>query len=139
MNNALYVAAEADPSIKREEVSILGPCFFAENDLNAGAAKSDQLTWGLTTWVRGSSNVGPDSIKDFSAYDVIDSLVSYYMDTDTFPNLNVGLTKIYLTIHIDFLKGRDDSRPFSWSTDGPEVSRSSKIDQERREATLLDW
>ncbi|KAF9038275.1 hypothetical protein BDZ89DRAFT_410525 [Hymenopellis radicata] len=89
MNNALYVAAEADPSIKREEISILGPCFFAENDLNAGAAKSDQLLWGLTTWVRGASNVGPSSIKDFSAYDVIDSLVDYYMDTDTFPNLNV--------------------------------------------------
>ncbi len=35
-------------------------------------------------------NVGPDSISEFSSYDVLDSLVDYYMDTDMYPNLNVS-------------------------------------------------
>ncbi|KAF8883662.1 hypothetical protein CPB85DRAFT_1233192 [Mucidula mucida] len=89
MNNALYVANANDSSLKREEISIMGPCFFNANDLSAGAAKSDQLVWGDTTWISGHYNIGPDSISEFSSYDVLDSLVDYYMDTDMYPNLNV--------------------------------------------------
>ncbi|KIY67859.1 hypothetical protein CYLTODRAFT_454068 [Cylindrobasidium torrendii FP15055 ss-10] len=86
MNNALYRAAAQD-GVDRSKVSIMAPCFFSQEDLAAGAAKDTQLTWGRTTWVSGHYNEGPSSVSDVSSYDVVDSLVSYYMDSSAFPNL----------------------------------------------------
>ncbi|KAK0209262.1 hypothetical protein DFS33DRAFT_520634 [Desarmillaria ectypa] len=86
-NNALYNATHNDPAIKRNEISILSPCFFDEADLEAGAAKNGQLLWGKTTWVDGHRNVAPDSISDFSSFYVLDALVAYYMNTTVYPNL----------------------------------------------------
>ncbi|KAF9027093.1 hypothetical protein BDZ89DRAFT_817906 [Hymenopellis radicata] len=88
MNNALYIAAEKDSGIKRSEVSIMGPCYFTEQDRDAGSARDDVLLWGDTTWASGFYNTGPDSIKKYSAFDVLDELVAYYMDRTNFPNLN---------------------------------------------------
>lgn len=90
MNNALYVANAADPTLSREEISIFAPCFFTTVDVQSGAAESDSLVWGDTTWVSGQKNVGPSGISDWSSFDVLDTLVEYYMDRDTYPNLNVS-------------------------------------------------
>ncbi|KAK0221242.1 hypothetical protein EDD85DRAFT_960409 [Armillaria nabsnona] len=89
INNALYKATYDDPSIKREHTSILGPCFFTEEDLTAGAAQDGQLLYGATTWIDGHHNVAPDSISDYSSFDVLDALVAYYMDKTLYPNLKV--------------------------------------------------
>ncbi|PBK59281.1 hypothetical protein ARMSODRAFT_899499 [Armillaria solidipes] len=89
INNALYNATYNDPTINREHISILGPCFFTEADLDAGAAQDGQLLYGATTWIDGHHNVAPDSISDFSSFDVLDALVAYYMDKTIYPNLKV--------------------------------------------------
>ncbi|KAG7439897.1 uncharacterized protein BT62DRAFT_1013347 [Guyanagaster necrorhizus] len=89
MNNALYNATYDDPTIIREHISIMGPCFFDEDDLSAGAAEEGQLLWGRTTWISGHTNVAPDSISDYSSLDVLDSLVAYYMNKTVYPNLEV--------------------------------------------------
>ncbi|KAG7451784.1 uncharacterized protein BT62DRAFT_1071005 [Guyanagaster necrorhizus] len=89
-NNALYQAAYDDHTIKREEISILAPCFFDENDLKAGAARQGQLLWPTTrTWMGGHRNVGPISISNYSSFDALDTLVGYYMDKNLYPNLKV--------------------------------------------------
>ncbi|KAK0212064.1 hypothetical protein DFS33DRAFT_1248379, partial [Desarmillaria ectypa] len=89
INNALYNATYNDPTIKREHVSILGPCFFTEADLKGGAAQDGQLLWGTTTWISGHPNIAPDSVSDFSSFDVLDALVAHYMDKSVYPNLKV--------------------------------------------------
>ncbi|KAK0201354.1 hypothetical protein DFS33DRAFT_1346524 [Desarmillaria ectypa] len=89
MNNALYKATYDDPSIVREHISILGLCFFDEDDLSGGAAEEGQLLYGKTAWISGQDNVAPDSISNYSSFDVLDSLVAYYMDKTVYPNLEV--------------------------------------------------
>ncbi|KAK0199477.1 hypothetical protein DFS33DRAFT_222313 [Desarmillaria ectypa] len=89
MNNALYNATYDDPSILRKHISILGPCFFDKDDLSAGAAEEGQLLWGKTTWISGHSNVAPESISNYASFDVLDSLVAYYMNRTLYPNLEV--------------------------------------------------
>lgn len=89
MNNALYNASYNDPGIRREDISIIGPCFFTEADRNSGAVTDDVLQWRTTTWIDGKANVSPGYLK-VSSFDVLDALVSYYMDTTTFPNLKVS-------------------------------------------------
>ncbi|KAK0196327.1 hypothetical protein F5146DRAFT_323170 [Armillaria mellea] len=89
INNALYTASYTDPTITREHTSILGPCFFSDADLSAGAAQDGQLLYGATTWIDGHHNVAPDSVSDYSSFDVLDALVAYYMDKTTYPNLKV--------------------------------------------------
>ncbi len=91
MNNALYNATYDDPTIERSHISIMAPCFFTEADLVAGAAQDDQLIWDNTTWISGHSNVA-DSPSNFSTYDVLDTLVAYYMNTTIYPNLQVRLS-----------------------------------------------
>lgn len=89
MNNALYIAAEKNSGVKRSEVSIMGPCYFTEQDRDAGSARSDVLLWGDTTWASGQYNVLPASVTRYSAFKVLDRLVEYYMDRTVFPNLEV--------------------------------------------------
>ncbi|PBK98975.1 hypothetical protein ARMGADRAFT_984277 [Armillaria gallica] len=86
MNNALYNASYHDPGIRREDISIIGPCFFTEADSKSGAVTDDTLLWRMTTWIDGKADVSPGYLK-VSSFDVLDALVSYYMDTTTFPNL----------------------------------------------------
>ncbi|KIY70692.1 hypothetical protein CYLTODRAFT_347276 [Cylindrobasidium torrendii FP15055 ss-10] len=87
LNNALDTAAAAKSSVKPSKISVMSPCFFNTLDVDAGAVVEDQLVFNGTTWSSGHSNVLPDSISDFSAYDVLDELIAFYMDKDTFPNL----------------------------------------------------
>jgi len=61
------------------------PCFLTDLDL-AGAAVEGNILFGHTTWVSGHKNIAPDTVET-SAYDVMDELVSYYMDTTKFPAL----------------------------------------------------
>lgn len=68
----------------------MAPCFFTQPDMQAGAAEEDVLLWGMTTWIDGKENVLPSSVPNFGSFDVLDALVAYYMDTGTFPNLNVS-------------------------------------------------
>ncbi|KAK0196324.1 hypothetical protein F5146DRAFT_323046, partial [Armillaria mellea] len=89
INNALYNASYTDPTITRSQISILGPCFFTSADLSAGAAQDGQLLYGATTWIDGHHNIAPDSVSDYSSFDVLDALVAYYMDKTTYPNLEV--------------------------------------------------
>lgn len=107
INNALYNATYNDSSIKREHISILGPCFFTEDDLAAGAAQDGQLLYGATTWIDGHHNVAPDSVSDYSSFDVLDALVAYYMDKTIYPNLKVKhpqyTHKFSLLIHAQVL------------------------------------
>ncbi|KAK0472247.1 hypothetical protein IW261DRAFT_1405243 [Armillaria novae-zelandiae] len=88
INNALYNATYHDSSIRRENISVMAPCFFTQPDMQAGAAAEDVLLWGMTTWIDGKENILPSSVSNFGSFDVLDALVAYYMDTGTFPNLN---------------------------------------------------
>lgn len=98
MNNALYNASYHDPGIRREDISIIAPCFFTEADSKSGAVTDDTLLWRMTTWIDGKANVSPGYFK-VSSFDVLDALVSYYMDTTTFPNLKVSFpTSFYRSL-----------------------------------------
>ncbi|KAK0452166.1 uncharacterized protein EV420DRAFT_1559248 [Desarmillaria tabescens] len=72
-NNALYDATYNDTTIQRSQISIMGPCFLTEADLDAA----------------GQRNVAPDSVSGYSSFNVLDSLVSHYMDRSVYPNLKV--------------------------------------------------
>ncbi|KAJ7124020.1 hypothetical protein C8R43DRAFT_1031569 [Mycena crocata] len=87
MNNALYIASHNDSSISREKISVMGPCFWTEVDVKAGAASDDVLIWGTTTWVSGHNNVGPANITSYSSFDALDALIAYYMDKTAYPKL----------------------------------------------------
>jgi hypothetical protein len=84
--NALCQASQ-DPSlgVKAEEVSIMSPCFMASVDVDAGAVKDTDLTFGMTSWADGEN----DSANHISAYQVMDELVEYYMNKTRFPHLEV--------------------------------------------------
>ncbi|KAK0458636.1 uncharacterized protein EV420DRAFT_368640 [Desarmillaria tabescens] len=120
MNNALYNATYDDPTIERDHISIMAPCFFTEADLKAGAATDDQLIWDNTTWISGHSNVA-DNPSNFSTYDVLDTLVAYYMNTTVYPNLQVvviaghsaggQMTQRYVALRPS---NEDDSRLHFW-------------------------
>jgi len=67
------------------DVSIMAPCYLTDVDL-AGAAVEGNILFGYTTWVSGHSNTQPASVET-SAYEVLDELVNYYLDTTKFPAL----------------------------------------------------
>ncbi len=125
MNNALYIAADKDSGIKRSEVSIMGPCYFTEEDRDAGSARDDVLLWGDTTWASGFYNTLPRSIKRNSAFDVLDALVAYYMDRTNFPNLNVrpGM-KLSITISLTDVPRRSLSAAIPWARKWPSITPS---------------
>ncbi|KIK55672.1 hypothetical protein GYMLUDRAFT_175314 [Collybiopsis luxurians FD-317 M1] len=88
MNNALVKANAQNSSIDPSQISIMAPCFWTELDVQAGAAQSDVLVFGLTTWIDGKENVGPSTISKYSSFRVLDDLIAYYMDRIRYPNLN---------------------------------------------------
>jgi len=65
----------------------MAPCYLADIDL-AGAATPDNIIFGETTWVSGHKNTGPSTVET-SAYEVMDELMNYYLDTTKFPALEV--------------------------------------------------
>jgi len=68
-----------------EDVSIMSPCFLTDLD-HIGAATLDNILFGKTTWVSGHKNIQPTNIE-ISAFEVIDELIDYYLDTKKFPAL----------------------------------------------------
>lgn len=91
LNNALLVASQSDTSISLETISIMSPCFFDQQDLTAGAVKSDQLSWKSLNWITGAYNSNPSTVTNYSSYDAVDSLVAYYMNRNMYPNLTVRI------------------------------------------------
>jgi hypothetical protein len=89
-NNALILGAESFSDVVEKEVSIMAPCFLSEEDLDAGAANSDQLLFGLTTWISGQKSVAPEGAA-ISSYEVMDKLIEHYMNKSNYPNLKVSL------------------------------------------------
>ncbi|KAK0474605.1 hypothetical protein IW261DRAFT_1649491, partial [Armillaria novae-zelandiae] len=122
MNNALYNATDDDTTIECSHISIMAPCFFTEADLDAGAAQDDQLIWDNMTWISGHSNVA-DCPSNFSTYNVLNSLIAYYMNTTVYPNLQVvvvaghsagsQMTQHYVALR---LSTEDDDRLHFWIT-----------------------
>ncbi|KAJ3751745.1 hypothetical protein EV360DRAFT_89420 [Lentinula raphanica] len=88
MNNALYLANYQNSSISRSQISLMAPCFWTEADVEAGAAPEDVLIWGMTTWISGHENTGPDGIDGYSSFEALDRLIGYYMNRTVYPNLN---------------------------------------------------
>ena len=68
----------------------MSPCFLTKDDLAAGAATDEQLLFGLTTWISGQKSVAPEGVS-ISSYDVVDRLVEHYLNTTTYPKLEVCL------------------------------------------------
>lgn len=89
MNNGLITAADKYDDVKMEETAVMAPCFLVAQDLTAGSASEDNILWGQTTWISGHKNTEPSHLE-LSSYDVMDILVDQFMDTDTYPNLQVG-------------------------------------------------
>jgi len=69
-----------------DDVSIMAPCFLTDIDL-AGAATPGNVLFGKTTWISGHQNTLPSNVTDVSSYDVMDELISYYLDITKFPSL----------------------------------------------------
>ncbi|THU77568.1 hypothetical protein K435DRAFT_88044 [Dendrothele bispora CBS 962.96] len=87
MKNILSYAAEADPSIDPNTISIMSPCFMAQVDQQAGAANSTNLYWSKTGWFSGTYNEGPNAKDQISSFDILDNLAAHYLDKSTYPNL----------------------------------------------------
>ncbi|THU98677.1 hypothetical protein K435DRAFT_795505 [Dendrothele bispora CBS 962.96] len=79
--------ASTDTSYDPNTTSIITPCFLAEVEIEAGAGSSDQLYWSKTGWFGGHYAEGPDPDDKISSFDVLDSIVDYYFNQTTFPNL----------------------------------------------------
>jgi hypothetical protein len=113
-HNTLIQASERDDlgvEVKVEEVAILSPCFMAQKDLDAGAVSEDQIIWGDTTWASGHYAISPDNATELSAFTLLDELVDYFTDRDTFPNLNVIIFSLslyqFVSAHFRLLLSRD--------------------------------
>jgi len=91
MKNILSYAAEADPSIDANTVSIMSPCFMAQVDAQAGAANSTNLYWSKTGWFSGTYAEGPNDKDKISSFDILDNLAAHYADKTIYPNLQVRL------------------------------------------------
>ncbi|KAK7455267.1 hypothetical protein VKT23_011139 [Stygiomarasmius scandens] len=87
MKNILSFAAEADPSIDANTVSIMSPCFMAQVDAQAGAANSTNLYWSKTGWFSGTYAEGPNDKDKISSFDILDNLAAHYADKSIYPNL----------------------------------------------------
>ncbi|KAF5371235.1 hypothetical protein D9758_004290 [Tetrapyrgos nigripes] len=86
--NILSYAASSDPSIDDSTISILGPVFFSDVDITAGAAKStNQLYWSKTGWFEGTYAEGDAENDKISSFQVIDEMVEHYTDRKVYPNL----------------------------------------------------
>lgn len=90
-HNGLIQAEAKGLGVKRDEVSMMTPCFLAEVDVQAGAVNSSTAVWGQTTWASGHYAVNPpEAAGKISSYDVLDQLVEYYTDILRFPNMRVS-------------------------------------------------
>ena len=59
-------------------------------DHDQGAGKPGEFIWGLTTWASGQKAIGPEAGNTTSSYDVLDALVDQYLNTTTYPNVEVS-------------------------------------------------
>ncbi|THU96950.1 hypothetical protein K435DRAFT_754462 [Dendrothele bispora CBS 962.96] len=87
MQNIKMDFASTNSSFDPNTTSILTPCFLAEQDIEAGAGKPDQLYWGKTSWFGGYYTKGPNADDKISSFDVLDSLVDYYTNETMYPNM----------------------------------------------------
>ncbi|KAM0723408.1 hypothetical protein Q7P37_000394 [Cladosporium fusiforme] len=92
--SALYkVPASAGPD--RDSVSIVTPVFANEQDQgsvfpwdeSSSTSTSNALVWHENDWAYGRNNIYPSSSTNISSFYVLDQLVDYYRDQNTFPNL----------------------------------------------------
>lgn len=85
--SALYkVPAGAGPS--RDNVAIITPVFPNEQDEGvAWTQGSNVLVWHENDWAYGRNNIYPSSSTNTSSFSVLDQLVAYYNDQNTFPNV----------------------------------------------------
>ncbi|KAK0452168.1 uncharacterized protein EV420DRAFT_1766246 [Desarmillaria tabescens] len=70
-NNAFYNATYNDATIQRSQISITGPCFLSEADLNAGAAQE------------GAALMGKHDMDQWTPK------LAHYMERSVYPNLKV--------------------------------------------------
>ncbi|KAH8832094.1 hypothetical protein DL96DRAFT_1589911 [Flagelloscypha sp. PMI_526] len=85
IQNALYIAKKK-LDVNPDEISLMAPCFMNEVDVGKAIPK-DTLVFDGTTWISGHDNAGPNNVKGFGSFSVLDSLVDYYMDKEAYPDL----------------------------------------------------
>jgi hypothetical protein len=80
----------------KDNVAIIAP-FFANNldkhvaypyDDGSRTSSSNALVWDDTDWAYGRNNVYPSSSTSVSSFHVLDEIVAYYSDRDTFPHMH---------------------------------------------------
>lgn len=87
------VPASAGPS--RDNVAIITPLFPNEQDKgyaypwdeSSSSSTSNTLVWHENDWAYGRNNIYPSSSTNISSFYVLDQLVEYYLDENTFPNI----------------------------------------------------
>lgn len=77
----------------RDTVAIVAPFFADELDqgkgypYSNGASTSNALVWQGKLWSYGNNNIYPTSSKNTSTFYALDSIVRYFDNATTFPNL----------------------------------------------------
>jgi len=115
----------------------MGPCFLVEQDKTAGSANDQTLVWGTTTWISGHESKLPEG-SDVSSYDIMDQLIGYYLDKNTYPNLKVSTLLVTFPLlfssssSVEHCSGRTQRR---CSAD-PTLCCSQEVDRRRRQNSL---
>lgn len=97
--NALSKATAKDPTINPDTVAIMTPYFTNGDDkshgypwtdgLSAGqGSTTSALVWAGSQWSKGANNQYPWTSTNTSSFYVLDQIIKYFDDADTFPNLH---------------------------------------------------
>lgn len=87
--------ANPDMGPTKDNVAIIAPLFANEDDKGtaypfddaSGTSSSNALVWNSWNWAYGRNNIYPASSTNISSFHVLDEIVNYYKDQNTFPNM----------------------------------------------------
>ncbi|KAK0528712.1 hypothetical protein OC842_004465 [Tilletia horrida] len=86
-NALVCAAANSTIGINLEDVIIAGPAWLNQDDITAGAAQKDDVTFSQGQWAFGALSKGPGDLT-VSSYSVLDALTEKYFDKKDYPNVN---------------------------------------------------
>lgn len=87
--NALsIVEANSSSGVAPNTVMIISPVWLNQMDLQAGAAKQNEIVFHGSSWQAGGASVHPALNRSLSTYAVIDNFTDMLFNKRIYPNMN---------------------------------------------------